>query len=90
VLRPNPVAFPDSDDIALAISDGQTHAVWGTGPLAESLRDDIPDWLDSADGNGTLVVALHNLHYFTVDGPHTFEGDTDTAGPALARTYGIA
>lgn len=90
VVSNNPVALGNDDVQALVVSDGNTHAVWGDSDLAASLRDDMQDWPDSQDGEATLGVALLNLSYFSVDGPHTFEGSTDDAGPALARTYGIA
>lgn len=90
LVSENPVASdsPGGQVLALVVTDGVDTEVYGDTDLAEGLRDDV-DW-GVGDERAILSAGLTGLSWFTITGPHDFEGDTATAGPVLARSYGLA
>lgn len=89
VISGNPVAGTgDGVVLAVVVTDGVRTEVYGTDLVAQGLRE------DGEFGTGpeadVLATGLSGLSYYTLSGPHTFDGDTATAGPALARSYGVA
>jgi hypothetical protein len=84
VIYGAPPGIGHGDLVALVVSDGDTTIVYGDSDVADDLRE------EAADEPGiNLVLLLTGLSYYRIDGPHEFEGDTATAGPPLAATYGL-
>ena len=86
VVSNNPVAMGNTDVLAVVVTDGRdTIVVPSDDPVGLS---DV-EW-DTGAPEDVLRAGLASLSYFTVDGPHTFEGDAAGSIAALARSYGLA
>lgn len=74
--------------LAVVGDDGSEMRVIGRGNVADDLTDritgDIP-WLDPHE---RLIWATEGMTYFTISGPHDFEG-TIRDLPAVAAIYGL-
>jgi hypothetical protein len=74
--------------VAVVGDDGARTDVFGEGPLVDDLRDIIEGGVDGADPHERLLWLTRGLSYYTVVGPHDFEGvigDTEI----IARAHGL-
>lgn len=75
--------------MAVVADDGQTTIVHGAdGPLVDDLRDIIDGGVDGADPEERLRWVTRGLSYYTVVGPHDFEGVLDDT-EVIARAHGL-
>ena len=74
--------------VAVVGDDGQGALVVGDGPVVDDLRDIIEGGLDGADPHERLLWLTRGLTYYTVVGPHDFEGVLDDT-EVIARAHAL-
>lgn len=75
--------------VAVIGDDGQGTLVFGQdGPVVDDLRDIIEGGLDGADPDERLRWLTRGLTYYTVVGPHDFEGVLDDT-EVITRAHGL-
>lgn len=75
--------------LAVVGSDGQSFAVHGEGPVADDLRDVArQDGAPTGDARGMIAWVTRGMDYFTVAGPHQFDGDLGDLAP-VAAAHGL-
>ena len=74
--------------LAVVGDDGQATIAFGDGLVVDDLNDIIEGGVDGADSHERLIWLTRGLSYYTVVGPHDFEGvlgDTEV----IARAHGL-
>lgn len=73
---------------AVVGDDGSASAVYGDGAVADDLRDVVEAGVRGVGPDGRLAWITRGMSYFTVVGPHQFEGDLDDIA-AVAAAHGL-
>jgi hypothetical protein len=87
VIQHNAVASGREGIVGIVVTDGKHTVVVSTPDDPCGLHD--VEW-DTGPEADVLRAGLTNLYYFTVDGPHTFEGSAYDSIDPLAKSYGLA
>lgn len=86
VVSTNEAIPGEQHHLAVVVTDGERTRII---PADDEIGLSDIEW-PTGEPDDVLRAGLANLYYFTVDGPHQFDGELKDSAQAIAAIYGLA